>query len=187
METLGGRLQLHVSGEGGRRGEIPLLIPIWICPPPPPPLLFLWVSPHTDSHIHLFACPSPKPFSSQPPVSSVQFVMTHGAAEAKPACVCAAATSLVRALRSRLKSLRRLLLLASRRQPTQTFDGGRWEQPGKDKGAVLGCCGPAHPSTADDVPIKEISITHHVKEGSEKADPRQFELRKVLGQGSFGK
>ncbi|KAK1806542.1 hypothetical protein P4O66_005051, partial [Electrophorus voltai] len=39
----------------------------------------------------------------------------------------------------------------------------------------------------DDVPVKEISITHHVKEGSEKADPRQFELRKVLGQGSFGK
>uniref|UniRef100_A0A3Q3WZ13 non-specific serine/threonine protein kinase n=1 Tax=Mola mola TaxID=94237 RepID=A0A3Q3WZ13_MOLML len=34
---------------------------------------------------------------------------------------------------------------------------------------------------------QEISITHHVKEGSEKADPRQFELRKVLGQGSFGK
>uniref|UniRef100_A0A8B9JW36 non-specific serine/threonine protein kinase n=1 Tax=Astyanax mexicanus TaxID=7994 RepID=A0A8B9JW36_ASTMX len=39
----------------------------------------------------------------------------------------------------------------------------------------------------DEVPVKEISITHHVKEGSEKADPRQFELRKVLGQGSFGK
>uniref|UniRef100_A0A673WVT3 non-specific serine/threonine protein kinase n=1 Tax=Salmo trutta TaxID=8032 RepID=A0A673WVT3_SALTR len=35
--------------------------------------------------------------------------------------------------------------------------------------------------------VNEISITHHVKEGSEKADPRQFELRKVLGQGSFGK
>ena len=35
--------------------------------------------------------------------------------------------------------------------------------------------------------MKEISITHLVKEGSEKADPRQFELRKVLGQGSFGK
>uniref|UniRef100_A0A8D3AD11 Ribosomal protein S6 kinase n=1 Tax=Scophthalmus maximus TaxID=52904 RepID=A0A8D3AD11_SCOMX len=33
----------------------------------------------------------------------------------------------------------------------------------------------------------EINITHLVKEGSEKADPRQFELRKVLGQGSFGK
>ncbi|XP_042165294.1 ribosomal protein S6 kinase alpha-3-like isoform X1 [Oncorhynchus tshawytscha] len=35
--------------------------------------------------------------------------------------------------------------------------------------------------------VNEISITNHVKEGSEKADPRQFELRKVLGQGSFGK
>uniref|UniRef100_A0A6Q2XY78 non-specific serine/threonine protein kinase n=1 Tax=Esox lucius TaxID=8010 RepID=A0A6Q2XY78_ESOLU len=35
--------------------------------------------------------------------------------------------------------------------------------------------------------VNEISITHLVKEGSERADPRQFELRKVLGQGSFGK
>ncbi|XP_056600920.1 ribosomal protein S6 kinase alpha-1 isoform X1 [Triplophysa dalaica] len=35
--------------------------------------------------------------------------------------------------------------------------------------------------------VKEINITHVVKEGSEKADPRQFELCKVLGQGSFGK
>uniref|UniRef100_A0A8B9TF35 non-specific serine/threonine protein kinase n=1 Tax=Anas platyrhynchos TaxID=8839 RepID=A0A8B9TF35_ANAPL len=35
--------------------------------------------------------------------------------------------------------------------------------------------------------VKEINITHHVKEGSEKADPSQFELLKVLGQGSFGK
>uniref|UniRef100_A0A452R8D1 Ribosomal protein S6 kinase n=1 Tax=Ursus americanus TaxID=9643 RepID=A0A452R8D1_URSAM len=35
--------------------------------------------------------------------------------------------------------------------------------------------------------LKEISITHHVKAGSEKADPSQFELLKVLGQGSFGK
>ncbi|MBN3276409.1 KS6A3 kinase, partial [Polyodon spathula] len=35
--------------------------------------------------------------------------------------------------------------------------------------------------------MKEITITHHVKEGHEKGDPRQFELRKVLGQGSFGK
>ncbi|KAK1885454.1 Ribosomal protein S6 kinase alpha-6 [Dissostichus eleginoides] len=32
----------------------------------------------------------------------------------------------------------------------------------------------------DDVPIKEINITNHVKEGSEKGDPRQFELRKVF-------
>ncbi|KAI4898354.1 hypothetical protein NFI96_011759 [Prochilodus magdalenae] len=45
----------------------------------------------------------------------------------------------------------------------------------------------SHWDTQDEVPVKEISITHHVKEGSEKADPRQFELRKVLGQGSFGK
>uniref|UniRef100_A0A673J7V9 Ribosomal protein S6 kinase n=1 Tax=Sinocyclocheilus rhinocerous TaxID=307959 RepID=A0A673J7V9_9TELE len=39
----------------------------------------------------------------------------------------------------------------------------------------------------EEVSVKEISITHHVKEGSEKADPQQFELQKVLGQGSFGK
>uniref|UniRef100_A0A9J8AR72 non-specific serine/threonine protein kinase n=1 Tax=Cyprinus carpio carpio TaxID=630221 RepID=A0A9J8AR72_CYPCA len=42
-------------------------------------------------------------------------------------------------------------------------------------------------SCQEEVSVKEISITHHVKEGSEKADPQQFELRKVLGQGSFGK
>uniref|UniRef100_A0A803U1G9 non-specific serine/threonine protein kinase n=1 Tax=Anolis carolinensis TaxID=28377 RepID=A0A803U1G9_ANOCA len=35
--------------------------------------------------------------------------------------------------------------------------------------------------------VEEIPITHHVKEGCEKADPAQFELLKVLGQGSFGK
>uniref|UniRef100_A0A8K9V214 non-specific serine/threonine protein kinase n=1 Tax=Oncorhynchus mykiss TaxID=8022 RepID=A0A8K9V214_ONCMY len=35
--------------------------------------------------------------------------------------------------------------------------------------------------------VNEINITNHTKEGSEKGDPRQFELRKVLGQGSFGK
>ncbi|XP_055054956.2 ribosomal protein S6 kinase alpha-1 [Misgurnus anguillicaudatus] len=39
----------------------------------------------------------------------------------------------------------------------------------------------------DEGSVKEINITHVVKEGSEKADARQFELRKVLGQGSFGK
>ncbi|XP_042069165.1 ribosomal protein S6 kinase alpha-3 [Haplochromis burtoni] len=95
--------------------------------------------------------------------------------EAKPACVSALG-GLIRALRSRLKSLRQLL------RPNQ--NGVRREKPG---GTVLDCCGPKLSSLADDVPIKEISITHHVKEGSEKADPRQFELRKVLGQGSFGK
>ncbi|XP_069751552.1 ribosomal protein S6 kinase alpha-1 isoform X1 [Narcine bancroftii] len=39
----------------------------------------------------------------------------------------------------------------------------------------------------DEENVKEINITHHVKEGSEKADPSHFELLKVLGQGSFGK
>ncbi|XP_034779572.1 ribosomal protein S6 kinase alpha-3 isoform X3 [Acipenser ruthenus] len=42
-------------------------------------------------------------------------------------------------------------------------------------------------TTSDEGNMKEITITHHVKEGHEKGDPRQFELRKVLGQGSFGK
>ncbi|XP_044853929.1 ribosomal protein S6 kinase alpha-1 isoform X3 [Mauremys mutica] len=42
-------------------------------------------------------------------------------------------------------------------------------------------------SSSDEGIVKEINITHHVKEGSEKADPSQFELLKVLGQGSFGK
>ncbi|KAL1770399.1 ribosomal protein S6 kinase alpha-2 isoform X3 [Sigmodon hispidus] len=35
--------------------------------------------------------------------------------------------------------------------------------------------------------VKEIDISNHVKEGFEKADPSQFELLKVLGQGSYGK
>uniref|UniRef100_A0A4W5JY52 Protein kinase domain-containing protein n=1 Tax=Hucho hucho TaxID=62062 RepID=A0A4W5JY52_9TELE len=39
----------------------------------------------------------------------------------------------------------------------------------------------------ENLSYSEIPITHHVKEGCEKADPRQFELLKVLGQGSFGK
>ncbi|XP_023616739.1 ribosomal protein S6 kinase alpha-1 isoform X3 [Myotis lucifugus] len=42
-------------------------------------------------------------------------------------------------------------------------------------------------SSKDEGVLKEISITHHVKAGSEKADPSHFELLKVLGQGSFGK
>ncbi|XP_074670777.1 ribosomal protein S6 kinase alpha-3 isoform X2 [Strix aluco] len=45
----------------------------------------------------------------------------------------------------------------------------------------------AESSTEEEGNIKEIAITHHVKEGHEKADPSQFELLKVLGQGSFGK
>ncbi|KAJ8347866.1 hypothetical protein SKAU_G00264550 [Synaphobranchus kaupii] len=43
------------------------------------------------------------------------------------------------------------------------------------------------PMYSDEGSVKEINITHHVKEGSEKADPEQFDIRKVLGQGSFGK
>ncbi|XP_045150444.1 ribosomal protein S6 kinase alpha-2 isoform X2 [Echinops telfairi] len=35
--------------------------------------------------------------------------------------------------------------------------------------------------------VKEVDICHHVKEGFEKADPSQFELLRVLGQGSYGK
>lgn len=33
----------------------------------------------------------------------------------------------------------------------------------------------------------EIELKEVIKEGHEKADPSQFELLKVLGQGSFGK
>ncbi|XP_069478963.1 ribosomal protein S6 kinase alpha-1 isoform X2 [Ambystoma mexicanum] len=40
---------------------------------------------------------------------------------------------------------------------------------------------------SDEGVTQEFNITHHVKEGSEKADSSQFELLKVLGQGSFGK
>ncbi|XP_011790344.1 PREDICTED: ribosomal protein S6 kinase alpha-2 isoform X2 [Colobus angolensis palliatus] len=48
---------------------------------------------------------------------------------------------------------------------------------------------PATEDTAEEEEgiVKEIDIGHHVKEGFEKADPSQFELLKVLGQGSYGK
>ncbi|XP_007445974.1 PREDICTED: ribosomal protein S6 kinase alpha-2 isoform X2 [Lipotes vexillifer] len=50
----------------------------------------------------------------------------------------------------------------------------------------------SEPTVADAVEeeegiVKEIDISHHVKAGFEKADPSQFELLKVLGQGSYGK
>jgi len=38
-----------------------------------------------------------------------------------------------------------------------------------------------------DEPMREIEIKEHTIKGCEKADPSQFELLKVLGQGSFGK
>ncbi|XP_026702243.1 ribosomal protein S6 kinase alpha-2 isoform X3 [Athene cunicularia] len=44
-----------------------------------------------------------------------------------------------------------------------------------------------HSYQQEDGIVKEIDISHHVKEGFEKADPSQFELLKVLGQGSYGK
>lgn len=53
--------------------------------------------------------------------------------------------------------------------------------------AVLYCCLMPTLFAQDEGTYKEIPITHHVKEGCEKADPSQFELLKVLGQGSFGK
>lgn len=43
------------------------------------------------------------------------------------------------------------------------------------------------PLPQDEGPVKEINITQHVKDGCERGDPQQFELLKVLGQGSFGK
>ncbi|XP_058436899.1 ribosomal protein S6 kinase alpha-2 isoform X2 [Marmota monax] len=46
---------------------------------------------------------------------------------------------------------------------------------------------PEHTAEEEEGIVKEIDISHHVKEGFEKADPSQFELLKVLGQGSYGK
>uniref|UniRef100_A0A672J816 Ribosomal protein S6 kinase n=1 Tax=Salarias fasciatus TaxID=181472 RepID=A0A672J816_SALFA len=55
-------------------------------------------------------------------------------------------------------------------------------------GFCCSCCSPeSHHWLKEDADIKEINITHVVKEGSEKADASHFELLKVLGQGSFGK
>uniref|UniRef100_A0A669P1M7 non-specific serine/threonine protein kinase n=1 Tax=Phasianus colchicus TaxID=9054 RepID=A0A669P1M7_PHACC len=48
------------------------------------------------------------------------------------------------------------------------------------------CCFLLFPFQEEGI-VKEIDISHHVKEGFEKADPSQFELLKVLGQGSYGK
>uniref|UniRef100_A0A2D4J7T5 Protein kinase domain-containing protein n=1 Tax=Micrurus lemniscatus lemniscatus TaxID=129467 RepID=A0A2D4J7T5_MICLE len=50
----------------------------------------------------------------------------------------------------------------------------------RSKSSSLGCF-------EEESIVKEIDISHHVKEGFEKADPSQFELLKVLGQGSYGK
>ena len=39
----------------------------------------------------------------------------------------------------------------------------------------------------EDADMREINITEMHADGHEKADPSQFDLLKVLGQGSFGK
>ncbi|KAJ6663383.1 hypothetical protein lerEdw1_009462 [Lerista edwardsae] len=53
-------------------------------------------------------------------------------------------------------------------------------------------CGAPRPppgtcNTPNEGSVQEFTITYLVKEGSKKADPSQFQLLKVLGQGSFGK
>lgn len=150
METLGGRLQLHVSGEGG---DTPCFPSQFGSPPsslPSPSSGYPLTLTHTlvcSSQSRVIRCRGVAPDKT---TSSKQLasVMTHCAAEAKPACVCAM-TAVVRALRRRLKALRRLLLLAgtdgSRQRAAQTCDAGRW-------GTVLDCCGPAHTSTAVSIP-----------------------------------
>lgn len=142
---------------GGGLGEIPLPIPIWITPSLPSPS-----SGYPLTLIHIRVCASQAKslaatllLQATTPSVSVHLAMTHCLAEAKPACARAVA-GLVRALRSRLKALRRLLLLAGTdggcQRPAQTFDGGRRERPGllnrKHGGTVVGCCGPAPCSMA---------------------------------------
>lgn len=154
METLGGRLQLRVSGGLGEDPTSHLNLAL---SPVSPPLPSLWVSPHSDSLLYTgSAVPVQNARSRCAAPNSRRlcrcFMMTHCAAGAKQARVCAAA--LVRALRSRLKSLGCLLLQAGsdagRQQPAQTFSRGQREQPGrlnrKKGGPVLDCCGPARPS-----------------------------------------
>lgn len=144
VETLGGRLQLRVGWgleRSGAGGGIPVPFWIWISPPPLLFLLVLRVSPHTDSQTHtsLSAWVQSYRCCSSRLLGSVQLVMTQCAAattEAKPACVSALG-GLIRALRSRLKSLRQLL------RPNQ--NGVRWEKPGA---TVLDCCGPKLSSLA---------------------------------------
>lgn len=158
METLGGRLQLHVSGEGGWEEES--CGGGSRCPsqfgsvPPPSPALPLGIPSHW---LTLVCLSQSKSFAAtvllQTPSSSVHLVMTHRVVtEANPAKCVSSVTRLVRALRSRLKALRRLLLHAGMvsncQQAAQTLDGGRWEQIGKNGETALGCCGPAHPSMA---------------------------------------
>lgn len=134
-------------------GKIPLPISVWLCPLclPSPSSGY----PLTPTHSYTLGLLSQSRSFTATRCSGRLcrcFTMTHCAAGAKRARVCAAA--LVRALRSRLKSLGCLLLRAgsdaSCQRPARTFSSGQGERPGllnrKMGGAVLDCCGPARPS-----------------------------------------
>lgn len=129
METLGARLQLYVSGllvGGGDPTPDPDLD---LCPLP-----FFWVTPPAAGFTLLRPLRS-APFALLTASHTVHLVMTHYALGAKAPCVSAVA-GLLRALRSRLKALRRLLLLG--------------ERTGCDSGhsGLLNCCGPTNTSLA---------------------------------------
>ncbi|XP_045721835.1 ribosomal protein S6 kinase alpha-2 isoform X6 [Mirounga angustirostris] len=66
-------------------------------------------------------------------------------------------------------------------EPTvkDTVEEGKWDSTLPETQSAA--------SVEEEGTVKEIDISHHVKEGFEKADPSQFELLKVLGQGSYGK
>lgn len=59
--------------------------------------------------------------------------------------------------------------------------------PGSGKGDATSLEARAAAEVKEEGVVKEVDISHHVKAGFEKADPSQFELLKVLGQGSYGK
>uniref|UniRef100_A0A452R0K1 Ribosomal protein S6 kinase n=1 Tax=Ursus americanus TaxID=9643 RepID=A0A452R0K1_URSAM len=81
------------------------------------------------------------------------------------------------------------------KRPAGQAKSPRPRGPRAPRPSVWTLCSLSHPVLADsswrrgleEGTVKEIDISHHVKEGFEKADPSQFELLKVLGQGSYGK
>nr|XP_029482309.1 uncharacterized protein LOC115104978 isoform X1 [Oncorhynchus nerka] len=107
--------------------------------------------------------------------------------EAKAVCVS------LGVLTSRLKALGCLLIQnftgdLTRNCTGKERDWGLFTGKERDWGLFTRAgCGCSETQGAEDETVNEINITNHTKEGSEKGDPRQFELRKVLGQGSFGK
>lgn len=61
-------------------------------------------------------------------------------------------------------------------------DVTRPQQPTAKERITVNTVGNGNSSSEHEIELKEV-----IKEGHEKADPSQFELLKVLGQGSFGK